>query len=252
MNSFRNKQIFFAIFTFVVYTLLINWKVAILLMVGVGFHEYCHLWAARRMGLETKGFFLVPFMGGVALVAGRYRAYAQQAFVVLAGPAGGGLLAFVTAGLYYLTGLPFLAASAMWICVLNLFNLYPLSFLDGGQLLDTISYSINRTLGVILHTLSFVVAAVVLFKLNIVIAILIIFFGGASVISEWRNWKALREDKTWLLTESWINPSQKMSIGKIALTIGGWVITVILLVSLMAVLHSHSESSLSTLLPSKN
>jgi putative peptide zinc metalloprotease protein len=251
MDSYRNKQIFMAILTFVVYTALMNWKVALLLMVGVGFHEYCHLWAAKRMGLQTKGFFLVPFMGGVALVGERYRSYAQQAFVVLAGPAGGGLLAFVTAGAYYLTGLPFLAAAAYWMGFLNLFNLYPLSFLDGGQLLDTVSYSINRTLGVILHTLSFFLAVVLLIKANFVIAILVIFFGGSSVLSEWRNWKALKEGKEWLLSDSWLNPPRKMRTSKIVLTVAGWVTTVILLVILMAVLKEHPESDLSTILPVK-
>lgn len=251
MNSYTNKQIFFAILTFVVYTALVNWQVAILLMVGVGFHEYSHLWAARKMGLHTKGFFLVPFMGGVALVADRYRSYAQQAFVVLAGPVGGGLLAGVTAGVYYLTGWPFMAAAASWMCFLNLFNLYPLSFLDGGQLLDTISYSINRTLGVILHTLSTLVASAVLWFYNPMIAVMVIMFGGASIYSEWRNWKALREGKSWLLNDRWRDPPNRMSVGQIILTVAGWVTTVILLGLLMFFLKEHPESSITTIIPVK-
>jgi putative peptide zinc metalloprotease protein len=251
MNPYTKKQIFFAILTFVVYTALVNWQVALMLMVGVGFHEYSHLWAARRMGLQTKGFFLVPFMGGVALVADRYRSYAQQAFVVLAGPVGGGLLAFVTAGIYYLTGWPFMAAAAAWMCVLNLFNLYPLSFLDGGQLLDTISYSINRTLGVVLHIISALVAVVVLWFYNPVLAFMAALFGGASIYSEYKNLKALREGKSWLLSESWVNPPEKMPVSKVLLTAAGWVGTAIALTILLTLLRQHPEASLSTIIHTK-
>lgn len=251
MNDFRQKQIFMALLTFVVYTVIVNWQAAILLMVAVGFHEYSHLWAAKKSGLRTKGFFLVPFMGGVALVADRYRSYAQQAFVVLAGPVGGGLLAFVTAGAYYATGIPFLAASAYWMCLLNLFNLYPLSFLDGGQLLDTITYSINRTLGVVLHTISTLIAAVVLMRANFVIGAMVIFFGGMSIHSEWKNLMALRAGKTWLLSESWANPPKKMKVYQIVLTIAGWAITVFLLGSLLFFLKDHPEASITTIIPVK-
>ena len=252
MNPYRQKQIFMAILTFVVYTMLVNWQAALLLMGAVGFHEYSHLWAAKKSGLKTKGFFLVPFMGGVALVADRYRSYAQQAFVVLAGPVGGGLLAFVTAGVYYATGIPFLAAAAYWMCLLNLFNLYPLSFLDGGQLLDTITYSINRTLGVVLHTISTLVAAVIIVRLNFVIGALIIFFGGMSIHSEWKNWKAWKDGKTFLLSESWLNPPKKMRASQITLTIVGWLITVFLLGMLLVFLKDHPESSITTIIPTKN
>jgi Zn-dependent protease len=211
--SFRQKQILSAIFTFLIYTSILNWKAALLLLVGVGFHEYSHLWAAKRMHLRTSGFFFIPFMGGVALVSDRYKTYGQQAFVVLLGPVGGGLLAGVTAGAYYLTGYPYLASAAYWMCFLNLFNLLPLSFLDGGQLLDTLTYSTNRTFGMVMHIISTVVAAVVLWFFNYLIAIMVILFGGASIWREITDW----------------NPPKRLTPGQMFLTTAGWSATIFLL-----------------------
>lgn len=241
------KQIGFAILTFAVYTMLINWKVALLLIVGVGFHEYSHLLAAKHLGLRTKGFYLVPFMGGVAFVTSKYERYSQQAFVVLMGPLGGGLLAVATAGLWWVTKEPFLAVAASWMCWLNLFNLLPLSFMDGGQLMDTVAYSLNRTLGMVLQCASTLFATVFLWHYNPVIACLVGFFGGSSCIMEVRNWQAYRNNQTYLCSESYLNPPSKMSGKQIALTLAGWVTTMLVLLATRYYVLDLEEANLSNL-----
>ena len=246
--STRMKQIGFAIMTFAVYMAIINWKVALLLTVGVGFHEYSHLWAAKRLGLATKGFYLVPFMGGVAFITDRYKRYSQQSFVVIMGPVGGGLLALVTAGAWYLTGLPFLAAAASWMCFLNLFNLLPLSFMDGGQLMDTICYSVNRTFGMVLHIISTVVAGVVLWHFNPVIAGLVIFLGGGSLIVEIKNWDNFRKGKTWLCSDAYLNPPAPLSKKEMSLTATSWLVTLLILGATRYYLSAFEEASLSSII----
>jgi hypothetical protein len=204
------------------------------------------------MGLQTKGFYLVPFLGGVALVADRYKTYGQQAFVVLAGPVGGGLLALVTAGTYYITGIPFLAAAAAWMCYLNIFNLFPLSFLDGGQLMTTITYSLNRTVGVVLYTLSSVIATFILWRFNPALSIMVGVLGGMSVASEIRNLMAWRRGDTWLCSDSWLNPPKALTKKQMLLTVLGWAATAVLLGFAMHILKTHPEADLSTILPRKN
>lgn len=227
MSDRTLKQIGSALLTFAVYSFFLNWKVGLLLVVAIGFHEYSHLFAARKMGLQTKGFFLMPFVGGVALVAQRYRTLGEQAFVVLAGPIGGGLLAVATAGLYYLTGQQhaWMAAAAGWMCLLNLFNLLPLSFLDGGQLMGTITFTINRTLGFVCMAVSTVIAAAWLLKMSPVIGMLIVFFGGSSLLMEYRNWKNYREGNYYLCTEDYLNPPTKLAPWQMTLTISAWLLT---------------------------
>jgi len=248
MNSHLKKQIGFGLFTFAIYTLLVGWQAAIMLLVGVGFHEYSHLLAAKRMGLPTKGFYLLPFIGGVALVSGKYKTFGQQAFVVLAGPVGGGVLALVTAGTYFLTGVPALAAAAAWMCWLNLFNLLPLSFMDGGQLLGTITYSINKTFGMVIRIVSTLIAVVVLWFFNPILSGLVILFGGSGVILELRNWHYYRTERTYMCDEDYLNPPTRLSRGQMALTIGGWAATASILLLASYILQQDPASAISTII----
>lgn len=240
----RMKQLGFAVMTFAVYTWMLNWQAAVLLTVAIGFHEMSHLWAAKRLGLATKGFYFLPFLGGVSLIADRYKTYGQQAFVVLMGPVGGGALALATAVAWYITGYPILAAAAAWMCLLNLFNLLPLSFLDGGQLMGTISYSFNKTFGMVLNVLSTIIAVFVIWHFNPIIAGLIIFFGGNSILLEIKNWNAFRQGKTWLCTDDYLNPPKPLTTKELVLTIGGWVITAGSLVIVMKLFSSYPESNI--------
>lgn len=219
-----------------------------MLVIGVGFHELSHLWAAKRLGYETKGFYLVPFMGGVAFVKGPYKSYADQAFVVLLGPIGGGLLALATLGAYHLIGVDFLAAAALWMCYLNFFNLLPLAFMDGGQLMDTITYSVNRTFGMVLHIVSTLVAAVGLWFLNPILALVVTFFGGVEVIMEIRNWKAYRDGRTWLCSESYLHPPVPLSKLGMLRTSASWFLTMVVLFLSMLHLRGIPVSDLATLI----
>jgi Zn-dependent protease len=244
MNNFTMKQIGAAIFTIAVYALIFkSLPVALILAGAVAWHEYCHIMAAKQMGMPNKGFFLLPFMGGVALIAGRYRGYAEQAYVVLAGPVGGGIGALATMALYVVlkyalhVDVPFLAGASFWMLAINLFNLLPFSFMDGGQLLSTITYSINRTLGAWSLIVSTMVAVVALFFMAPLLGLLILFFGGKQAYKEYMNWRAWKDGRTWLQDENWIRPPRKQTKKQILTTIGGWVGTAAILGAAMYLLQ---------------
>lgn len=241
--STRMKQVAAAIITVAIYTALLGWKVALLLAVGVGFHEYGHLWAARRMGLETRGFYLLPFMGGVALVAGRYRTYSQQAFVVIMGPLWGAFLALVSFGVYLLTHQVFWLQASAWMALLNLFNLLPLSFMDGGQLMGTITYSINKTLGMVFHTVSTVIAVFVLFHYNPLLSGIVGFFGGASVAREIRDWYQFRKGNLWLVSDNYMERPKSLSIWQMVLVSTSWAALSAALFGLMTIIKHIPSSS---------
>jgi len=217
-----------------------NWKIALLIMVAVGFHEYSHLFAARQLGLKTGGFYMIPFVGGLALITERYSKTTNKVITVLAGPAGGGLLAAITAGAWYLTGYSWLAISAYWMAILNLFNLLPLSFLDGGQLLNSITYSINRGFGVIVQAISTIAAGIIIWRFNPIIAILLSFFGGMQVYSDAKNWLAFRKGETWRVSVEWLYPPKRLSWLEIMLTILTWLVLGIALLLVMAKLPTSS------------
>jgi Zn-dependent protease len=238
-----HKQILSVIFTFIIYTGLTNWKVALLLIVGVAFHECCHIAAAKYCKLPTGGFYMIPFMGGVALVTGAYRKYSQQAFVVLMGPIGGGAMAACVAAYFYLTGAnsPFWGAAAYWLVFLNLFNLLPLSSMDGGQIVGTVTYSINPTVGLVVKAISNVAAAVVLWFFNPVLVALVIFFGWSEVISEYLNWKAHRKGEYWKVSDTYLNGPKKLSKLEMVATCAAYFGAMAALGILLLILQNHTH-----------
>lgn len=186
------KQIGLAILTFTIYSLIWNWQVAATICIGIGFHEYSHLWAAKKVGLATKGFYLIPFIGGMALVTEGFKTRRDQAFISIMGPIGGGLLALATIVAYMLTGNHMLGAASVWMVYINLFNLLPLSILDGGQLMDTITYSINRTVGFVFKTISTVVGMVIIWHFfSPILAVFIGILGISQIISEYKILKTI-------------------------------------------------------------
>lgn len=217
--------------TFAVYTYLLNWKFAALLCIGIGWHEYSHILAAKYLGMETKGFYLVPFMGGVAFVGNSYKNFFQRIFVVIMGPVGGSLPGFGLAAAYVLTGSQhtWLAAAAEWIMLVNLFNLLPLSFLDGGQITESITYSINETLGLVCLTAGTLLVAVILFKMNMFLFVMILLLGSGQVLNAYKNYKNNREGKSWLCTEGYMDPDRLLSTKQMMISGAVYLVTILVL-----------------------
>ncbi len=242
------KQIGAAALTVIVYAFLFGWQVSLILTVAVAFHEMSHIMAARKLGMKTGGFYLMPFVGGIAFIEGTYSSYTKQAIIVLAGPIGGGLLALVTTGLYLLTGSHFFLVAAVVMLYLNVFNLLPLSFLDGGQVMSTITYSINRTLGMVCFVGSTVIAIGLLCFLNPAVAAFVALLGGVGAYREIRNWRHFRAGRYQLVDDHYLEPPKKLSVWQMALTIGVWIGTAVILLSTLYFLQGQPDSGLETLL----
>lgn len=112
---------------------------------GVGFvlllfiHEMGHVIQLRREGLEASAPMFIPFMGAVVWAKSLGDDAAAEARVALAGPILGSLGAAASAGIYGLTGNELFLALAFTGFFLNLFNLLPVSPLDGGRAVTAIS-----------------------------------------------------------------------------------------------------------------
>ena len=237
------KQIGSILLALFVYTVFINCKAAILLVVAVGFHEQSHLLAAKYLGFKIKDFYLIPFVGGVAFIADRYKYYWQNAFVAIMGPAGGALLAGLTALAYLATGYAPLAAAAMFMCILNGFNLIFVSFLDGGQIMGTITYSINKTFGMVCLVLSTVLGLLLMAKISIVLMVVIGFFGGMQTYNEVKNWWFDRKGQYWLVDDLWLNKPKAMSGKEIVVVIVSYLSLVSLLIGMMILLNKTPDSN---------
>jgi Zn-dependent protease len=136
------------------YSYLFSPEFAVLLLFSIGFHELGHLFAMRHFGMETKGMYFIPLLGGAAVADEAFPSHKAEAYVALAGPIFGLVLALATFGVYqFVWEAKFVAAAAAWMAMVNLFNLLPVKPLDGGRVMSAITFSISGSLSVVLFTL---------------------------------------------------------------------------------------------------
>jgi Zn-dependent protease len=98
-------------------------------------HELGHVLAMRAYGDRTSAFYLVPFMGGVAIGQKPLTSDWQLVIMVLAGPFAGLLTALGALALFHATANDWFAAVAVMAAIINLLNLVPIPILDGGQVM---------------------------------------------------------------------------------------------------------------------
>lgn len=122
-------------------------------IVGVMVHEYGHVLAYRLAGHRAPKFRLVPF-GGVAISDQAPQSQAENAFVALMGPGFSVILVVIaiTASHWLeaagdFNGAYYALEAAMWIGLLNAFNLLPFYPLDGGKTLHSVAMSGGEKVG---------------------------------------------------------------------------------------------------------
>lgn len=131
----------------VAYSWLFSWEFAAVLVVSLVIHEYGHVWAMRAVGIPTRGFYLIPFVGGAAVPERAFASRLEELFVALSGPAFGLAQATLLYVLYVALGHPLLGAAAGWVAVLNLVNMIPITPLDGGRIVKCATMSIGSRTG---------------------------------------------------------------------------------------------------------
>ncbi len=128
---------FFGIFISVGgYALIWGWKFAVGFVLLILVHELGHYVEAKRQGLSPALPVFVPFMGAyVALRNVPFDPW-RNALVSLAGPVAGGLGSLFVLALGEAQDSRFLLALAYAGFLLNLINLAPVGFLDGGHVMQ--------------------------------------------------------------------------------------------------------------------
>ena len=97
-------------------------------------HELGHALVLRRQGIPAGAPVFIPFLGAVIAMKGMPRNAWVEALVGIGGPALGTAGAVVCLAMGWLTGAPIWLALASTGFLLNLFNLLPISPLDGGRI----------------------------------------------------------------------------------------------------------------------
>jgi Zn-dependent protease len=121
------------------YALIYGWRYAVGFVALLFAHEMGHFWAAKRRGLHAGLPTFIPFVGAWIQLKDQPVDAETEAFVGIAGPMLGSAAAF---GCYIVARD---SGSGLWMALayagflLNLFNLIPLSPLDGGRIMSAIS-----------------------------------------------------------------------------------------------------------------
>jgi Zn-dependent protease len=121
------------------YSWVFGWRYAAGFVLLIFVHEMGHYLAARKRGLAVGAPTFIPFVGAWIEMKQMPHDVETEAFVGFAGPLAGTAGALACYWLARQTGSELLLALAYSGCMLNLFNLIPVSPLDGGRITAIIS-----------------------------------------------------------------------------------------------------------------
>ncbi len=116
-----------------------GWPFAVGFVILIFVHECGHLVVARWFGLKVGAPMFIPFMGALIALKQAPRNAWVEACVGIGGPIAGSLGAAGCLLTYQVTGDLFWRDLAFTGFFLNLFNLTPIGFLDGGRIVTALS-----------------------------------------------------------------------------------------------------------------
>jgi Zn-dependent protease len=175
--------------TALIYAQLFGWAFGLGIVLLILIHESGHVVVARVIGLPVTLPIMIPFLGAFVSMRQQPRTVAQESVMAIGGP----ILGSIAAGLCYLgyllmpetsTG-HLLQALAYFGFLINLFNLVPVTPLDGGRVLSLLSKWFNVA-GLI------IAAGLLLFEMqggNHVspVLFLVLIFGAISTFQRFRS-----------------------------------------------------------------
>lgn len=168
------------------YSWLFSWQFALALISCLMVHEYGHIRAMKYFGMKTKGIYLIPFVGGLALSDEKINTRWQDVVISIMGPTFGLLMSIAAIIAYWITGNVFFAGLATFNALLNLFNLLPILPLDGGHILKSISFSINSIAGLIACIAGAAFGVYISFTFGLALLGFLLLIGSFEIVLEWK------------------------------------------------------------------
>ena len=169
------------------YAWLFSIEFALMLIGCLVVHEYGHVRAMKYFGIKTKGIYLIPFVGGLAVSDDKITTRWQDVVISLMGPAFGLITSVLGVVLYYTTEMEIFAGVAVLSALLNLFNLLPILPLHGGHVLKSISFSMRSWIGLSVCLLGVLFGLWLSYTFGLMLLVFFLFVGALEIIFEWRG-----------------------------------------------------------------
>lgn len=232
------------IFTGEIYSLIMKTSLVAGLLLSLAVHELGHYVATKQRGLRASWWLFIPFVGAW-MEAPDFRSRYDEAYIAFGGPFIGGIFSLTLFSAWSVLPLSnewgnVLFTTAFLSTMLNLFNMIPLSPLDGGRITEGLSVWFRIAGFIFLIVLSLYTAeasmllvwmlvlseirmsALLRYGVSIVLLILmavLIMLGyhGSSVLEDWCYFAV----GVWLLStfyKRWKHPSLKYDYRRTVLT----------------------------------
>jgi Zn-dependent protease len=152
-----------------------GWLPAIIIIGMIYFHEVGHQQTAKFFGAKVGGIYMLPFLGGVAIINERLPRF-ENALVYLGGPLFGLIYSAAVVIIGKTLNLPDITSIGGICAYINIFNLLPVVPLDGGGVLQEIAFSIHKNAGkfVMLASIAIAAAAAIYIKAPIFFVIVVL------------------------------------------------------------------------------
>jgi len=187
LKSAKIIKVLFAAGSLAAYSWLFSIEFAIALILCLVFHEYGHIKAMKYFGMKTKGIYLIPFVGGLALSEDKINTRWQDVVISIMGPFFGLILSIACLIGYWITDLEILAGLAVFNALLNLFNLLPVLPLDGGHILKSIAFSINSKVGIVACVLGAILGVYISYHFGLALLGFLLAIGSIEIIFEYKR-----------------------------------------------------------------
>lgn len=187
LKSAKVVKVLFAAGSLAAYSWLFSIEFAIALIFCLVFHEYGHIKAMKYFGLKTKGIYLIPFVGGLALSDEKINTRWQDIVISIMGPFFGLILSITCLVGYWITDLEILAGLAVFNALLNLFNMLPVLPLDGGHVLKSIAFSINSRVGIVACIFGAALGVYISYHFGLALLGFLLAIGSVEIFFEYKR-----------------------------------------------------------------
>jgi len=174
-----------------IYALFYGWAFGAGVVILIFLHEMGHAVAIKMKGIKAGAPVFIPFVGAVITMKDLPKNVKVESFIAYGGPLAGAVAATICYSLFKDGGNPLFLALSYVGFMMNLFNLIPLSPLDGGRIVAAVSTKIWGA--------GLVAVLLFLLKTHNPILLMILVFGAMRF---WKIRKQNEEDKSYYEVDS--------------------------------------------------